>query len=514
MCRYSRLLPILFLVILWSSCRKDFGYEVNTGSLEFSKDTVYLDTVFTNIGSSTYTLKVYNRGRDDIQIPSISLGEGHNSGYRLNVDGIAGKEFRNIPILARDSIFIFIETTFDIAPVNRNEFLYTDVIQFDSGTNLQEVPLVTLVRDAIFLYPSKLADGSKETLLLGLDDNGNEIRIEGFVLSDEQLQFTNEKPYVIYGYAAVSENTMLTMEAGTRVYFHKDSGILVGRAGTLGIQGSLSTDREILENEVIFEGDRLETGFADVAGQWGTIWLSEGSRNNFIEHLTIKNASVGLLVEGLSTSNSPTLTIKNSQIYNSATVNLWARGSQIEAENLVLGNAGNTSLICSLGGAYSFIHTTIANYWSNGFRNGPALTISNMDSHGPNGSPAKDLIKANFANCIIDGNTSLELILNSNGTNAFNFAFTNCILKFRDISGQFTEDPLYNFENPIFFSDLLLNGEPDFRNTAGNDFQIGPASDAIGNANVETAFLVPLDILGKDRTLVPDLGAHQHLLLD
>ena len=26
------------------------------------KDTVYLDTVFTNIGSSTYTLKVYNYG--------------------------------------------------------------------------------------------------------------------------------------------------------------------------------------------------------------------------------------------------------------------------------------------------------------------------------------------------------------------------------------------------------------------------------------------------------------------
>jgi hypothetical protein len=37
-----------------------------------------------------------------------------------------------------------------------------------------------------------------------------------------------------------------------------------------------------------FEGDRLEPEYADVPGQWGTIWLTNGSTNNIINHLTIK----------------------------------------------------------------------------------------------------------------------------------------------------------------------------------------------------------------------------------
>ena len=99
---------LLFIVIL-GSCRKDFSTILSTGNLEFSRDTIFLDTVFTNISSSTRTLKVYNRSNNDINIPTIALGRGDDSFYRLNVDGTPGKIFENIPILARDSIFIFIE---------------------------------------------------------------------------------------------------------------------------------------------------------------------------------------------------------------------------------------------------------------------------------------------------------------------------------------------------------------------------------------------------------------------
>ena len=52
---------IIVLIASLTSCRNDFNFEPSSGGLEFSKDTVYLDTVFTNIGSSTYTLKVYNK---------------------------------------------------------------------------------------------------------------------------------------------------------------------------------------------------------------------------------------------------------------------------------------------------------------------------------------------------------------------------------------------------------------------------------------------------------------------
>jgi hypothetical protein len=234
-------------------------YASSLGNLEFSKDTIFLDTIFSNIGSSTRTLKVYNNTRNDVEIPSITLSQGQNSSYRLNVDGEAGKEFTNILIQAEDSIFIFIETTFDAEEALQNEFLYTDVIQFDSGDNLQQIQLVTLVKDAIFLYPRKRSDGSKETILLGLDNSGNEIRAEGFELEDDQLNFTKEKPYIIYGYAAVPEGKELTIAAGSRVHFHKDSGLLIKATASVQINGTLSEDQQVLENEVIFEGDRLES---------------------------------------------------------------------------------------------------------------------------------------------------------------------------------------------------------------------------------------------------------------
>ena len=144
------------ILLLWGSCRKDFEFSPSTGNLQFSKDTVYLDTVFTNIGSSTYNLKVYNRSDNDIVIPSLKLGLGDASAYRLNVDGVPGKTFQNVQILSKDSLYIFIETTVDITNVtNSATYLYTDQIEFDSNTNLQKVELVTLVKDAVFIYPNR-----------------------------------------------------------------------------------------------------------------------------------------------------------------------------------------------------------------------------------------------------------------------------------------------------------------------------------------------------------------------
>ncbi|QBA64345.1 hypothetical protein [Muriicola soli] len=508
--RYVLVPLVLFCGLIWiSSCRKDFDYSPSTGQLEFSKDTVFLDTIFSTIGSSTYSLKVYNRTKEDIEIPSIRLGEGTNSQYRLNVDGQAGQEFSNVPLLARDSLYIFIETTYDIASSAVDEFLYVDQILFDEGANEQRIPLVTLVKEAIFLFPSTLANGSKESLLLGLDEEGNELRIEGFVLEDDELNFTADLPYVIYGYAAVAEDKVLSMAAGTRVFFHENSGILVGTGGSLKINGELSEDAEILENEVIFEGDRLEPQFAEVPGQWGTLWLAPGSIENEISYLTIRNATVGVLVEGNPEASAPTLKISNSQIYNSTIVNLWGRNTSIAAENLVLGNAGTHSLYCEKGGTYNFLHSTIANYWSNGFRTGSALRLSSFETDGEGNETGEDLLQANFINCIVDGNTASELSLERLEGFDFNFYFSHCLMKFIDSGGQFANDPLYDFTNIARYENILLNTDAEFTDPFGNLYTIGATSSALGNAELQTALLVPFDLLGKDRTEDPAIGAYE-----
>lgn len=239
-------LTICFL-ILWSSCRKDFEFSPSTGNLAFSKDTVYLDTIFTNIGSSTYNLKVYNNSDDDILIPTLKLGLGDASQYRLSVDGLTGKTFENIELLANDSLFIFVETTVDINnfPNPNGEYLYTDQIEFDSGNNLQEVQLVTLVKDAIFIYPDR--DNTTkiiETLTLNIDGDLVETDLQGRELLPEELTFTNEKPYVIYGFAGVPTGETLTIEAGARLHFHENSGIIVQSGASINVNGAFSQTKK------------------------------------------------------------------------------------------------------------------------------------------------------------------------------------------------------------------------------------------------------------------------------
>ncbi len=503
--RYLYGLGILCCLVLWSSCRNDFETVASTGNLEFSKDTVYLDTVFTNIGSSTYNLKVYNRSNEDINIPTVRLAQGEASNYRLNVDGIPGKVFENVQVLAKDSIFIFVETTLDInnLPTNANDFLYTDQILFDSGGNEQKVELVTLVKDAVFLYPAELGDGTVETLTLGEGDDA--VEIEGFFLDDTELTFTNEKPYVIYGYAAVPSNKTLTVEAGARVHFHNSSGILVAENGTMKVMGLPSNDPEAMENEVIFEGDRLEPLFADIPGQWGTIWFTSGSVGNEFNHATIKNSSVGILLE-----NSP-LTLKNVQIYNNANIGLLARTGAIDGENIVINNSGQSSLAIQLGGSYEFRHSTFANYWTNGFRSFPSVSLDNT-FETEDAIFVADLVQANFTNCIIYGNERREFLLSQNTDAAFNFKFENCLIRFEDPTGEFDNEPLYDFTNSTLYPATRFNLDPVFQDTEKNNFNIETetsGAEEIGKPNVGPAE----DLNGNPRpsppSTNPDAGAYE-----
>ena len=503
-------------LLLWSSCRKDFDFSASTGNLEFSKDTVYLDTVFTNIGSSTYNLKVYNRSNDDILIPTLGLALGDNSEYRLNVDGIPGKTFENVEILAKDSMYIFIETTIDInnLPNLNGEFIYTDKIEFDSGNNLQTVDLVTLVKDAVFIYPDRdNSTGIIETLTLDIAGEQVETEIQGRYLMPDEYTFTNERPYVIYGYAAVPNNETLTIDAGARVHFHANSGILVSEGASIQVNGALSTDEELLENEVVFESDRLEPAFADVPGQWGTIWLFDGSMNNTFNHATIKNATVGILCEGNPDEATDKLTITNSQIYNSSNFGILGRNTSITGENLVINNSGQTSFAGTLGGKYNLTHCTIANYWNNSFRQFPALLINNF-LETEDGIFLADLDEANFNNCIIYGNDTVEFIIDEIEDMAvnFDFKFTNCLVRFPENSSSFTGDN-YALTGP-HYENVIFNQTPHFRDGNENDLIIGENSSGNNLANPVFASQVPQDILGENRTSMPDIGAYQHIIFE
>ena len=509
-----KLVILLFfgLAITVSSCRQDFVFEPSTGDLVFSKDTIYLDTVFANIGSSTYTMKVYNKSSKDIKIPTIQLGKGLNSKYRMTVDGMTGENnriFHDVELLAKDSMYIFIETTAGIIDANPSDFLYTDRIEFDSGANLQKVELVTLIQDAYFIFPNK-QNGITESIPIGFNEDGTVLETNGRNLShnhpdnDDEFTFQTDKPYVVYGYASVPNGETLTIPAGARVHFHADSGLVVQQGGSLHIDGSTSTT-EALENEVIFEGDRLEPDFSDVPGQWGTVYLRQGSTNHRIKNLTIKNAIIGLLVE--NNFGTP-MTIENTQIYDCSNVGLLGRAATIEGKNMVINTAGVASLACTLGGSYEFKHCTFNNNWASSKQ--VAVTVDNYYTDRTNNQQiAFDLIKANFKNCIIFGSNQIELLVNKSADTSkqFNKLFSKCQIKFNNTNNQFTNNPDYAFINDA--SEIIKNGIVDFQNISKNKLYIG-ADSASKNFGVDVG--VPFDILGNPRNGVFDLGAYNSIV--
>jgi hypothetical protein len=510
-----RKLIFLFFVgvaITVSSCRQDFVFEPSTGDLIFSKDTIYLDTVFANIGSSTYTLKVYNKSSKDIKIPTIQLGKGLTSKYRMTVDGMTGENnriFHDVELLAKDSMYIFIETTAGIGDANPSDFLYTDQIEFDSGANLQKVELVTLIQDAYFIFPNK-QNGITESIPIGFNEDGTVLETNGRNLSHnhpdngDEYTFQTDKPYVVYGYASVPNGEILTIPAGTRVHFHADSGLVVQQGGSLHIDGSTSTT-EALENEVIFEGDRLEPDFSDVPGQWGTVYLRQGSTNNRIKNLTIKNAIIGLLVE--NNFGTP-MTIENTQIYDCSNVGLLGRAATIEGKNMVINTAGVASLACTLGGSYEFKHCTFNNNWASSKQ--VAVTVDNYYTDTTtNQQIAFDLIKADFKNCIIFGSNQIELLVNksTDTSKQFNKLFSKCQIKFNNTNNQFTNNPDYAFINDA--TEIIKNRIVDFQDISKNKLFIG-ADSASKNFGVDVG--VPFDILGNPRNGIFDLGAYNSIV--
>ncbi len=519
--RLLLLLLIGFAVSL-TSCRNDFDFESRTGGLEFSKDTVYLDTVFTDIGSSTYTLKVYNRSDKNISIPSLRLKEGTASKYRLMVDGIAGQVFENVEILAKDSMYIFVSVTAEVADANPANFLYTDKILFgdELNPNHQKVELVTLIQDAYFIYPGRVQNPDEsytyDELNLGVDGDGNPITIRGRFLEEthptngNELHWTNTKPYVVYGYAAVPPNKTLVIDAGARVHFHAESGLIVANNASLHIEGEPS-NTNALEKEVIFEGDRLEPNFSEVPGQWGTIWFSQGSTNNQIKNLTIKNATVGMLVTGNDETSTPTLNIENTQIYNCSNVGILARDGNIEGRNVVINNCGQISFAGSYGGSYEFTHCTFANYWPSSSQTCVVL------SDDPINNVPTPLENANFKNCIIYGSSNFGIVLKKTGSN-FVYNFDYSLIKFADYSNQFTNNPLYAFSNADLYTNCLIAtnstvNTPDFKDARNNKLIIGEDSAAKGTADYNFSSGT-FDILNNSRTNPSDIGAYNWTTFD
>lgn len=516
------LLFLFFIIsaISLTSCRNDFEFETSQGGLEFSKDTVYLDTVFTNIGSSTYTLKVYNRSNKNISIPSIRLGKGLDSKYRMTVDGMVGNNriFENVEMLAKDSMYIFIEVTADVAAANPTDFLYTDQILFGNGSSEQKVELVTLIQDAYFLYPQRFDDGTYENINIG------DSPVRGFLLDENdpingnEYIWNNSKPYVIYGYAAVPANKTLVVEAGARIHFHAESVLIIGNEGSIKVGSELPIidPENPLQNHVIFQGDRLEPLYEDVPGQWGAIWLTQGSKNNEFTNCIIKNGIVGLLIDGNTGLSNPEADVKlrNVQIYDHSNYGILARNAYIKGENVVINSAGQFALACTYGGKYDFNHSTFNNNWASS-RQLSVFLNNFIEGADPEILPMEE---ATFTNCIIYGSNQLQMLINKKDHPTFNYKFDHCLIKFNNVNNVYSDNPLYQFStDTVHYVNCIIAtnntvANPRFLNIVKNKLNIGDDSAAKGQANA--LFSTFPDILNNPRNPPLDIGAYNSTIFE
>jgi hypothetical protein len=464
---YFYFLPIIIGFGMMFSCKPN---ENNDVLLRFSQPMVTFDTVFSGVGSVTKYFTVHNPSNSEITTNIFLAGKG--SFYSINVDGESGTSvnnyFKNVTIPKKDSIFVFIKVHID--PKNQNNpFLITDSIVFLTGTRIQDVKLLAYGQDAKYIVADKEA-GYK--IVAG---------------EHETVRWTKDRPYVVYGWAAIDSLGTLIIEPGTKIYFHHNSGLWAYRYSNLEVEGTK-------DEPVLFRGDRLESWFDKDYAQWSGIWINEGAEVE-INNAIITNARTGVQInpyitnEVINVTPNSLVKIENTIIKNTEKCGVWSMFLNLEMTNCVLANNGASSLQLE-GGKYTMKHLTIENHFMQAERKVPACYVSNVVSAYED-FPYE--IKAEFINCIITGRNETEVTVNKKGSASLAASFQNCLVKAKD--------------NSEYFINCLRNEDPKFEDKDKLDFRLKTDSPAIGKG--KSIIEVTQDILGNTRKNPPDIGAYE-----
>mgnify|MGYP000058508365 CR=1 FL=1 len=486
--QYFIITLIVFFFII-TGCRKERFTEDMGDKLEFSIDTLRFDTVFSERGSATRTIKVFNRHNRSIRIDEITL-EG-NSSYRINVDGTPTAMIQDVEIAPEDSLYIFAEVEID--PMDtENPFIILDSIRFETNGNTQYVFLEAFGQDANYV--------------------GESYRLGVLTCDGGTAVWDDVKPYVVLGFLFV-DNCNIIINPGVDIHFQGgisrdtiDGNILNLPNGTMYISetSSLQANGQ-LGSPVRFLTDRIEPEFEDVPGQWGTIWLAPGSRNNFMNYTEIRNSTIGVRVDSAAELN-----IHNSTIYETASSALLGVHADITGSNCLIFDISINNVQLEFGGNYHFTHCTFANETNNRYlsHSDPVLRMSNFfipgrDAEG-NAIIWENELNATFENCIFYGTRPDEILLidPEEVTAGFNYNFNHCLIK---------KDTL-NTDLPYFNNPVLVESTNDFSFLDSREFDYRLDSiinPAIGAGTTMLAFPSPVDLDGVPRGGMPDIGAYE-----
>src|SRR5690606_22322534 len=319
------LISLIFVSFILS-CQKNEVIDHHPDSkLNFSTDSILFDTVFTNTGTTNRVLKIFIYNRNSINIAELKLAGGDLSHFKININGIPSSSVKDFKIKGNDSAYVFIKAF--ISPNTADApFIIEDSLIFAVNGDTHKIPLVAYGQNATYLINAEI---------------------------DTDEEFKKGKPYLIYNSLTIKKGATLKIEAGARLYFHKNAQFI--------IDGSLKAEGEF-KDSITFASDRMERIYRDEPGQWHGLYFSTQSQNNTLNFCTIKNALVGLQIDSLSTSSQPKLLLSNSIIKNHEIGGIIGYNASITGLNNLFYNCGQYLLAALNGGDYHFYQNTFAGY--------------------------------------------------------------------------------------------------------------------------------------------------------
>jgi hypothetical protein len=441
-----------------SSCKK--AELFSKSNVTFSVDTLVFDTVFTTIGSTTKNFKIYNPDSKTIELEEIELMGGKNSPFRINIDGASGSKFTNNRIEGKDSMFVFVDVKLNVNGQNL-PVVIEDSIRIKTNGKNQYMHLMVWGQDAYFHY--------KEIL-------------------KEEL-WKSDKPHVIINYAAIDSARSLTIEAGTKIHLHKNALLYVYKS-KIDIQGTK-------EKPVIFQGDRLESFYKDVSGQFYGLYFHE-AMSSTINYTLIKNGTAGIHIFSSDNKVSkPTLKITNSIIQNNSSYGLFLFSNPwVEMENTIITKNGTYGVFVLQGATLKATHSNILGYASSD-NNAGALAIKNNYTNPKDKITYVSPVNITINNSVIYGFKDDEILFDTiSGKATINYSFINTLLKLK------TPSTKSNFKNTIW------NKSPLFKDITNNDYHPEQGSPLFFNG--DPLLSLPLDLDGITRIKnPPTIGAYE-----
>lgn len=414
---------LLLFIFMVSACRK--GEHITTdpnAKLSISNPQILFDTIFTSVGSVTKRIKIANKNNDAVKISEIKLAGGNTSPFSININGENLLNKNDLIINGQDSINLFVKVT--INPNAQNlAFLVQDSIILNTNGNRQVVQLLAYGQNAIFVNNAVI--------------NSNAV-------------WAKALPYIINGTLTVKSGSTLTMQPGTKIYFHKDAN--------LNVEGSLNVNGTVSE-PVIFCSDRLEKVYQDEAGQWKGIFIKRNG-NGLIKHAIIKNASVGITSDSLSLNANPKLILSSSIIKNMQVAAYIGYHSELLAFNNLMYNCGNYLIYAVGGGNYNLKQNTFAGHNLNFPRKTAALSFSDYLS-----ANAYNKLQLDLTNNIIWGSLTNELDIQRKTSAVVQLSLWNNIIR--------TTSSSYNNNGNI------LNTDPLFVDKVMENFEVQTNSQAV-----------------------------------